>query len=289
MSLSSPPNSSLSGAAAIPARSIADLIQAKASGQKIVAVTCYDAAMARLMDARSVDMVLVGDSVGMVMHGDKDTLKVSIDHMVMHTSWVSRVLKGPWLVADMPFMSAHISLDETMRQGSRLMAEGGAQAVKLEGASPAVCQAIRGLTAAGIPTIGHLGYTPQSIHQFGGISGYRRRGSDPAAAAELMTQARRLADEGAVMLVLEMVPTQVAAEVTQSLAIPVIGIGAGPEVDGQILVLHDLLGMNASFQPKFVKRYAELERVITAALSEYAGEVRSGAFPHESYSYNSLV
>lgn len=286
MSLS-PPTAAASSAE--PARSIADLRQAKAEGQKIVAVTCYDAAMARLMDVRSVDMVLVGDSVGMVMHGDQDTLKVKIDHMVMHTSWVSRVLRGPWLVADMPFMSTHISLEQTMRQGSRLIAEGGAQAVKLEGASAAVCQAMRALTAGGIPTIGHLGYTPQSIHQFGGISGYRRRGSDPAAAAELMRQARLLEDEGAVMLVLEMVPTQVAAEIAQRLAIPVIGIGAGAAVDGQILVLHDLLGMNASFQPKFVKRYAELERIITEALSEYAGEVRTGAFPSEQHSYNSLV
>ena len=266
-------------------RTIFDIVEAKLSGRKIVAVTCYDAAMARLVDLSAVDMVLVGDSVGMVMHGHADTLKVSIDHMVMHTSWVNRVLRSPWLAADLPFMSAHMSLELTMNYASRLVSEGGAQAVKLEGGGEVICQAISALAAGGIPSIGHLGFTPQSVHQFGGLSGYRNNYADSQASTQLITEAVELQEAGASMLVLEMVPDHVAAEVTRQVSMPVIGIGSGAGVDGQILVLQDLLGMNHAFRPKFVKQYCDLESEVIQAVNQYACEVRSGEFPDESHSF----
>lgn len=264
--------------------SVLSLGEAKRNRKKIVALTCYDATLARLVDMSSVDMVLVGDSVGMVMHGHDHTLQVTMDHMVMHTSWVRRALSGPLLVADLPFMSVQVSVEDATRHASRLVSEGGAQVVKLEGGGSYICKVTSHLVCCGIPVCGHLGFTPQSIHQVGG---FRRYTDDLDSSKRLMDDAHRLEDAGVCAMVLEMVPDGLAAQVAEAVSVPVIGIGAGKEVDGQILVLQDLLGMNHSFKPKFVKHYSDLETIIVSAVDEYAREVRSGVFPDPSYSYGS--
>lgn len=263
---------------------ILSLAQKKREQEKIVAVTCYDATMARLVGMSPVDVVLVGDSLGMVMHGHTNTLSVTVDHVVVCSASVSRVLKGPLIVADMPFMSYHISREETCRHAARLMTEGGAHAVKVEGATDAVCEAIERLVESGIPVMGHLGFTPQSIHQIGG---YKSVKNSEEALKKLLSSAQRLVDAGAFALVLEMVAADLAAEVASQVVVPVIGIGSGRDVDGQILVLQDLLGMNSSFRPKFVKTYCDLESTIINSVSEYSREVRAGEFPDSSHSYGS--
>lgn len=254
----------------------------KLDGQKISMITCYDAAFAALIEQTSIDTVLVGDSLGNVILGLKDTLPVTMEHMVHHTAAVSRALRRPMLVADLPFLSYNLSTEQALRNAGRLVQEGGAHAVKLEGGL-AVLPQVKAIVAAGIPVIGHLGLTPQSIHSLGG---YRVQGRGEQGK-ELLEAAKKLAEAGASALVLELVPQALAAEVTRALSIPTIGIGAGPDTDGQVLVLHDLLGFHSEFTPKFLKKYANLGEIVVKAVGQYDSEVKSGHFPGPEHSFQS--
>jgi len=253
----------------------------KADNRKIVMVTAYDYTMARLADAGGVDMVLVGDSLGMVIQGHEDTLPVTLDHMVYHTRCVARGLKKAHLVADMPFMSWQRSFDQALASSGRLIQEGRAQSVKLEGGQRAA-ETISKLVSAGIPVVGHVGLTPQSVHTMGG---FRVQGRTDAGAQQVIADAVAVEQAGAFCVVLEGIPGDVAAEITQRLAVPTVGIGAGIHCDGQVLVCNDLLGMDGSFKPKFVKRFAELEAPITTAFERYAEEVRSETFPGPEHAF----
>jgi 3-methyl-2-oxobutanoate hydroxymethyltransferase len=253
----------------------------KDRGQRISAVTCYDATFARLVDAAGIEVVLVGDSLGNVVQGLDTTLPVTVDHVVYHTAAVARGLQHAHLVADMPFMS-YRNVDVALASAGRLLAEGGAHAVKLEGGSE-VAPIVQALVNAGIPVMGHIGLTPQSVHAMGG---HRVQGKGQAARLRLLESAQALQEAGAYAIVLEAIPAELAAEVSAALTIPTIGIGAGAGCDGQILVLYDLLGMNPGFTPKFLKRYAELGSVIGEALRDYRGEVQTGAFPGPEHAYH---
>ena len=258
-----------------------DLFAKKARHEKLVMITCYDAAFAELIDRTNVDIVLVGDSLGNVVLGFDNTIAVTMDHMVHHTTAVARKLRRPFLVADMPFLSYSLSVEQALHNAGRMMQEAGAKAVKLEGGH-AVCDKVRALVDAGIPVMGHLGLTPQSVHAMGG---YRVQGRSGEAAERLIEDAKLLVDAGIFSLVLELIPAPLAAEVTRQISVPTIGIGAGGETDGQVLVLHDMLGMNLNFKPKFVKKYANMGDDVIAAVESYAREVRDGAFPSEEHSY----
>ncbi|MCY4188714.1 MAG: 3-methyl-2-oxobutanoate hydroxymethyltransferase [Bryobacterales bacterium] len=252
-----------------------DLLRMKRAGEKIAMLTAYDFTMARHLDRAGVDVLLVGDSLGMVMLGQSNTLSVTLDVIAHHTAAVSRAAARALVVADMPFLSCHTGAADAVRGAGRLVSEAGAHAVKVEGGRP-VLEVVQRLVEAGIPVMGHLGLTPQSIHQLGG---FRKQARDAAAATELLDSAHALQSAGAFAVVLELIPDQVAAEVTQSLEIPTIGIGAGPHCDGQVLVSHDALGLYDEFTPSFVKRFAELGRQMSAAAELYVREVRAGAFP----------
>ncbi len=260
---------------------VPDLQRLKAENQKIVMVTAYDATLARLVDAAGVDMVLVGDSLGMVIQGREDTLGVTIEDVAYHGRCVARGLTRAHLILDMPFMSFQVSPREALRNAGRLVQEGQAQSVKLEGGER-TAEAIRAIVEAGIPVVGHVGLTPQSIHALGG---FRVQGRSQAAADRIVRDAHAVQDAGAFSIVLEAVPEDVAARVTEELEIPTIGIGAGAACDGQVLVCYDLLGFDLSFQPRFVKRYAEMESAIVEAVRTYASEVRSGAFPTADHTF----
>jgi 3-methyl-2-oxobutanoate hydroxymethyltransferase len=245
-------------------------------------VTCYDAAFARLIERSPVDMVLVGDSLGGVMLGYEDTTRVTMDDMVHHTAAVSRVLHRPFLCADLPFLSYQVSPTEALRNGGRLVQEGGAQGVKLEGGQSVVPQ-VRALVGAGIPVMGHLGLTPQSLHMLGG---YKVQGRGEQARQQMLADALALEEAGIFALVLELIPRELAAEITARLRIPTIGIGAGPDCDGQVLVLHDLLGFDRGFSPRFLKKYANLDSIVGESLAQFHHEVRSQVFPAESNSFS---
>ena len=254
----------------------------EAKGQeKLVMLTAYDYSTARVMDMAGVDALLVGDSLGMVMLGYPDTLSVTVDDMVRHCAAVARGAQKALVVCDMPYMSYHVSVEETVRNAARLMIEGRAQAVKLEGGAEFAAE-VRALTRAAIPVMGHLGLTPQSVNAFGG---FKVQGKTLAAAQKLLDDARALQDAGAFALVLECVPAPLAERVTQALAIPVIGIGAGAGCDGQVLVWQDMTGMTLSHLPRFVKRFGEVGASLRAAVEGYAREVRAGAFPTEDHGY----
>lgn len=254
----------------------------KGRGERLVMITAYDATMARLVDAAGADMVLVGDSLGMVVQGHDDTLPVTLDEMAYHTRCVARGLTNAHLVADMPFGSYQAGPAQALASAMRLMKEGGAQSVKLEGGRRSAA-AIETIVTAGIPVVGHVGLTPQSVHAMGG---FRVQGRTADAAAEVIADAEAVAEAGAFCLVLEGIPTPVAADITARLDIPTIGIGAGPQCDGQVLVCNDLLGMDLSFQPKFVKRYAQLQDVMIGAFEQYAAEVRDGSFPGPEHGFS---
>jgi len=262
-------------------KSVLDLHKLKADNQRIVMVTAYDYTMARLVDKAGVDMVLVGDSLGMVVQGFQDTLPVTLDQMVYHTRCVSRGLQQAHLVGDMPFMTYQVSPEQAMASAGRLVQEGKAQSVKLEGGERSA-PAIARIVEAGIPVVGHVGLTPQSVHAMGG---FKVQGRTEEEADRVVRDALAVAQAGAFCIVLEGVPMDVAAEITEKLAIPTIGIGAGPHCDGQVLVCNDILGMDLTFSPRFVKRYARLEEVITDAIGDYAKEVREGAFPTEDHAF----
>ena len=252
-----------------------DLRRMKKRGEKIAMLTAYDATMAKLLDRAGIDVILVGDTVGMVVLGYDTTLPVTLDDILHHTKAVTRGVSRPLVVADMPFLTYKITVPEAVRNAGRLIQEGGASAVKVEGGEP-VIDAVRRLVDVGIPVMGHLGLQPQSVHQIGG---YRRQARDEAAAERLLSDARELEKAGAFAIVLESIPKGVAREVTAQLRIPTIGIGAGPHCDGQVLVSHDAFGLYDEFVPPFVKQYAKLAEQIVAAAGEYAEEVRQGKFP----------
>ena len=265
----------------MPRKTVLDLQKMKASSQKIAMVTAYDATMARLVDAAGVDMVLVGDSVGMVVQGMEDTLSVTLEDMIYHGRCVERGLKQAHLTVDLPFMTYQVSAAQALESAGRLVKEGRAQSVKLEGGMRSV-PAVQLIVDAGIPVVGHIGLTPQSVHAMGG---FRVQGREEAAAETLLADAIALQEAGAFCLVLEMVPAPLAAQVTEALYIPTIGIGAGPRCDGQVLVCNDLLGMDTSFKPRFVKRFAELEAPIIDAMRSYVDEVHGGTFPTREHSF----
>jgi 3-methyl-2-oxobutanoate hydroxymethyltransferase len=255
----------------------ASLRQRKGKGEKIAMVTAYDVAFARLADRAGVDVVLVGDSLGMVVQGLPNTLPVTLDEMIYHCRMVARGTVRAQVVVDMPFMSYQASLEDGVRAAGRLLKEGEAEAVKLEGGEE-VSDLVARLVTIGIPVMGHVGMTPQSVHKFGG---FRMQGRTDAQAQSILAGARSLADAGAYAIVIEDVPPALAAEVTQAVPVPTIGIGAGPSCDGQVLVLHDLLGLDPDWSPRFARRYAELGRDTITAISAYVADVRSGKFPSE--------
>lgn len=253
----------------------------KHAGAAIVAVTAYDYPTARLADEAGVDVVLVGDSLGMVVLGYPDTLSVTMDEMLHHGRAVRRGLERALLVLDMPFGSYHVSVEDAVRNGLRMVKDAGAACVKLEGGR-AFAEHVRALTRAEVPVMGHLGLTPQSVHRMGG---FRVQGRSESAAAALIEDALALEDAGAVAVVLECVPRELALRITSLLSVPTIGIGAGPDCDGQILVMHDLLGLTAT-SPKFVRRFADARATMSGGLSEYCAAVRSRAFPQDTESYH---
>jgi len=253
----------------------------KAKGEKLVMVTAYDLTSALIVAAGGADAILVGDSVGMVVLGHENTLPVTVDDLVHHCRAVARARPGIPVIADMPYGSFHVDPAETVRHGLRLMKEGGASAVKIEGGRKRE-RVIRALLDAEIPVMGHLGLTPQSIHRLGG---YKVQGRGAEAARILKDEAAFLAEIGCFAMVLECVPSALAAEISSAAPIPTVGIGAGPGCDGQVLVFHDMLGLFSGLKPKFVKRYAQLGDAATEAIARFADEVRSGAFPGQEHEY----
>jgi 3-methyl-2-oxobutanoate hydroxymethyltransferase len=249
----------------------------KAASQRIVMVTAYDASSARIAEAAGVDAILVGDSLGMTVLGFDSTIPVTMEDMVRATSAVTRVTRRALVIADMPFMSYQASVDDALRNAGRLMSDGGSGAVKLEGGA-VVAETVSRLTAAGIPVMGHVGLTPQSVHQLGG---YRVQAKDAPAAERLLDDCRALQDAGAFAVVLECIPAEIAAIASADLDIPTIGIGAGAGCDGEVQVFHDLLGLGGDFTPRHAKRYAELGDAAREAVAAYAADVRMGTFPGE--------
>jgi 3-methyl-2-oxobutanoate hydroxymethyltransferase len=255
----------------------------KAGGPKIVCLTAYDFPTARILDEAGVDLILVGDSLGMVVLGYENTVPVTMDEMIHHTRAVTRAVRRALVVGDMPYFSFHLSADETVRNASRFLKEGGAAAVKIEGASTKRLKLVEAMVEAEIPVMGHVGLTPQSIHHLGR---FRVRGTAVDGARRIVEDARGLERAGAFAVVLESVPVEVAAEVTRTVRVPTIGIGAGPACDGQVLVLHDMLGFSTGYMPKFVRKYADVHGVITGAVGAYAEDVRAGRFPDDATSYH---
>jgi len=260
---------------------IPDFRKRKAEGRKIVVVTAYDALFTRIAEEAGLEVLLVGDSLGVVVQGKKDTLSVTMDDMLYHTKLVAGAAQHALVIADMPFLSYQVSVEEAVRNAGRFL-QAGAAAVKLEGGA-AVVDRVAAMTRFGIPVMGHLGMTPQSVHQYGG---YKVQGKAPDQAEVLLNDARALEAAGAFAVVLEAVPAILARTITQALAIPTIGIGAGPACDGQVLVLYDLLGLFEEFVPKFVKPYAHLRADALQALRRFREEVEQGKFPTDSDSYH---
>jgi 3-methyl-2-oxobutanoate hydroxymethyltransferase len=258
-----------------------DLLQMKAQGKRIVVLTCYDALFARLLDGAGVDILLVGDSVNQVLAGAETTLSATLDQMLYHTKIVRRGAERALVVCDMPFLTYQVSPADAIRNCGRVLAETGCQGVKLEGGRP-IADTIRALVNVGIPVMGHLGLTPQSVHALGG---YRVQGRDEPTADRLKDDARALEDAGAFAVVLELIPAPLASQISKALTIPTIGIGAGPACDGQVLVVHDMLGLNDRFAAKFVKRYATLGEEVREAVQRYADEVREGRYPGPEHSF----
>ncbi|MFI5206851.1 MAG: 3-methyl-2-oxobutanoate hydroxymethyltransferase [Gemmatimonadales bacterium] len=259
----------------------AALLAAKRERRKIVAVTAYDALFGRLVDEAGVDIVLVGDSLNQVIAGQPSTLSATLDQMIYHGRMVRRGVARALLVVDMPFLSYQVSVEDALRNCGRVMKETGAQAVKIEGGA-AMTPTVRALVDIGIPVMGHIGLTPQSVHALGG---YRVQGKSDEAAKRLEADAAALEEAGCFAVVLELVPAALAARISKSLTVPTIGIGAGIDCDGQVLVLPDLLGLNDHFAPKFLKRYAQLADEVRRAVGAFAGEVRQGKYPDADHSF----
>jgi len=258
------------------------LKEKKQKGEKITMLTAYDYATAMLLDQAGIDVALVGDSVGNVILGFENTLAVTMDDMVHHTKAVVRGVKNTMVVGDMPFLSYHISIPESVRNAGRLIQEGGAQAVKLEGGRERV-DVIKAILDAEIPVMGHIGLTPQSVHQFGG---FKVQGRDLETAKRLIEDAKALERAGVFSIVLEGVPAALAKIITEEVTIPTIGIGAGPHCDGQVLVINDMLGLTQGHVPKFVKKFANLHPLMLEGIKAYIDEVKAGTFPAEEHCYS---
>ncbi|MBL7061600.1 MAG: 3-methyl-2-oxobutanoate hydroxymethyltransferase [Dehalococcoidia bacterium] len=259
---------------------INEIKEMKSKQEKIVMLTAYDYSTAKLVDEAGIPLILVGDSLGMVMLGYESTIPVTMDEMIHHTKAVVRGTKQALVIGDMPFMTYHTSISDALRNAARFIQEGGAQAVKLEG-GVTVAETVKRIVECGIPVMGHIGLTPQSIHQLGG---HKVQGKTPEAAERLLKDARALEQAGAFAVVLELVPAPLSKLITQKLSIPTIGIGAGLECDGQIQVISDLLGLFSDFVPKHAKQYAKLAGLIKTALADYIAEVKAGKFPTTEHS-----
>lgn len=257
------------------------ILAKKQAGQKITMLTAYDFPTARIVDEAGIDMVLVGDSLAMVVQGLENTLLATMDEMIYHSKMAKRAVKNSMLVGDMPFMSYQASPEQAVLNAGRFLKEAGCEAVKLEGGLNIIEQ-IKALVRADIPTIAHLGLTPQSVHRMGG---YKVQGREERAAARLVEEAQAVEEAGAFAVVLEAVPMGLAKKITETLSIPTIGIGAGPHCDGQVLVLHDVIGLFDRFLPKFAKRYANLKEEAMKAVLAYKEEVEKGVFPSEDQSF----
>ena len=260
---------------------IAALMGKKQRGEKISMLTAYDYPTARLLDEAGVDSILVGDSAGNVVLGYKDTLPVTMDEMIVLTRAVTRAVRHAFVIGDMPFMSFNVTPAKAIVNAGRFVKEGGAQAVKLEGGA-SIVRTVKAIVRAGIPVCGHLGLTPQTANQLGG---YRVQGKAAAAAKKIFDDAIRLEDAGVMMIVVECIPDRVAAAIAGRVKVPLIGIGAGPRCDGQVLVINDLLGLSFGFSPKFVKRYADLGRAISRAAGSYRSDVARRKFPAKAHSF----
>jgi len=265
-----------------PKVTVPEIVKMKRAGQKITALTAYDYSFARILDEAGVDILLVGDSLGSVIQGQESTLPVTLEEMLYHTRIAARGRKRALLVGDMPFLSYQVSVEEAKRNAGRFLSEAGAEAIKVEGGVE-IRDTIKAIVAVGIPVMGHVGLTPQSIHRFGG---YKVQGKEKKAAERIVRDAVAVEEAGAFSVVLEGVPLDLAREITQRLTIPTIGIGAGVECDGQVLVVHDMLGLFDAYQPKFVKRYADLKGVMIDAVKRYVAEVKDGSFPDEEHSFH---
>lgn len=259
-----------------------DFASARERGERLVVVATYDTLFARLAEDGGVDAVLVGDSLGNVVAGYESTIPVTLDQMIYHAGCVRRGLRRAMLIVDMPFLTYQVSVEEALRNCGRVIQEAGGEAVKLEGADDRVLAAVRAIVGLGVPVMGHLGLTPQHLLAVGG---FRVQGREAEAAQRIIDDARRLEDAGVYSLVLELIPSELAARVTEAVSIPTIGIGAGVSCSGQVLVLHDLLGLNDSFTPRFLKRYAELGSEARQAIRRFAEEVRGGQYPAPEHGF----
>lgn len=261
---------------------VATFKQSKMKGEKLSMLTAYDYSTAKLIDSAEINGILVGDSLGMVCLGYKDTLSVTMEDMIHHTKAVSRGVKNALIVSDMPFMSYQASTYDAVKNAGRLIQEGGAEAVKLEGGA-AVDEQIKAIVKAQIPVMGHIGLTPQSINMFGG---FKVQGKESSTARQIIEDAKKLEAAGAFSIVLECIPAELASRITESISIPTIGIGAGPSCNGQILVYQDMLGMFSDFKPKFVKNYANVGEIMVDAFKNYIEEVNRGVFPQTEHSFS---
>jgi 3-methyl-2-oxobutanoate hydroxymethyltransferase len=257
----------------------------KARREKIVALTAYDFPTARIVDLAGVDLILVGDSLGMVVLGYPNTIPVTMEEMIHHTKAVARAVRRALVIGDMPYFSFHLSAEEAIANASRFLKEAGAKGIKIEGASRKRLKLIEAMVEADIPVMGHVGLTPQSIYRLGQ---FKVRGGESREAKKIIEEARSVERAGAFAVILECVPESLAGTITRSLKIPTIGIGAGPRCDGQILVFHDLVGFSNGYNPKFVKTYADLQTVITRAVRRYGEDVRRGRYPDEEHSYHAV-
>jgi 3-methyl-2-oxobutanoate hydroxymethyltransferase len=254
----------------------------KKSSQKITMVTCYDACFAKILEQANIDCLLVGDSLGMVVQGNSSTLTVTLDEIIYHTKMVKRGAQKTFIISDLPFLSYHISIEKAIESAGRLIKETQVDAVKLEGASLKTLQIIKELTEMGVPVMGHLGLTPQSFQILGG---YKVQGKTQESKNKIIEEAKKLEEAGCFSIVLEMVPSGLAQEIAELCTVPIIGIGAGKDIDGQVLVLYDLLGMNPNFSPKFLKKYSNLFQIILEATKNYKKEVEGEIFPSEENSF----
>ncbi|PJZ42016.1 3-methyl-2-oxobutanoate hydroxymethyltransferase [Leptospira kmetyi] len=254
----------------------------KKGKEKISVVTCYDFSFARILNETEVDCILVGDSLGMVFQGNSSTLPVTLEEMIYHTKAVRRGAPDKFIVADLPFLSYQTSIEDGIRSAGKMMKETDCDAVKIEGGSDFICELVGILKQIGVPVIGHLGLTPQSVHVFGG---HRVQGKGEESGAKLLREAIALSESGAFSMVLEMIPAELGKKVSQEAGVPTIGIGAGPDCDGQVLVLNDLLGTDPNFQPKFLKKFSDLHSIVKSAVGNYNKEVKSGEFPGKDHSF----
>jgi 3-methyl-2-oxobutanoate hydroxymethyltransferase len=258
------------------------VVEMKGRGEKISMLTAYDYTMGGIVDSAGVDVILVGDSASNVMAGHDTTVPMTMDHMIYHTSCVVRAVNRALVIADLPFMTYQVTAKEALINAGRMMKEAGAHAVKLEGGH-AIADTVRRIVDAGIPVMGHLGLTPQSIYKFGT---YKVRAKEEEEADQLLEDALELEKAGVFSIVLEKIPSGLAKKVTEALSVPTIGIGAGPHCDGQVLVLHDMLGLNKDFSPRFLRRYADLHDSMTGAVKNYISDVKEGSFPNENEQYS---